>query len=347
MEMEKAYLNRTYLDRQANQIERALTTMSIPARVQGGQVTDQWVRYLLEPTGEMRAMHVEQVAEAVADAIGATRIRVAERGDGIAIEVPHIRRKALRLLPLMHAIDEISGMNAVIGMQTSGKPLILDMNKQRTWHLMVYGKAACGKSELVRTLLASMCLTSRRSQLNVLGIDIGGRELGLIEALPHMLTDLATDRDFAKELIYWLVREVQRRLEYGISKPHLVLFVDDFAGLAAEDDRSVVAALNEIVMKGFESGVHVIGASRDRISLPVHSAQQRGGLVSAVPIENINGGSGNKTGRFRLSTSSVQRDVDVAYLSVRDLDTVVQLANSGWRPAPASMSCRLDVGDRS
>jgi DNA segregation ATPase FtsK/SpoIIIE-like protein len=343
--MEKAYINRTYLDRQANQIERALTMMSIPVRVQGGQVTDRWVRYHLEPTGETRATHVVQAAEAVADAIGAEGIRVAERSDGIAIEVPRIRRNALRLLPLLHAIDGIPAMSALIGMQISGQPLILDMKKQRTWHLMVSGRADCGKSELVRTLLASMCLTSRRSQLNVLGIDIGGRELGLIEALPHMLTDLATDSDFAKELIFWLAREIQRRLEYGISKPHLVLFVDDFAGLAAEEDRSVVVALNEIVMKGFESGVHVIGASRDRISLPVHSARQRGGLVTAVPIENKNDGSGAKNGRFRLSTSSVRRDVDVAYLSVKDLDTVVQLANSGWRPI--SRSCRLDAGERS
>jgi DNA segregation ATPase FtsK/SpoIIIE-like protein len=343
--MEKAYINRTYLDRQANQIERALTTMSIPARVQGGQVTDQWIRYRLKPAGDMRVTHVAQAAEAIADAIGAEGIRVAEHGDGIAIEVPRVRRNALRLLPLIHAIDVIPAMSTLIGMQTSGKPLILDMKKQRTWHLMAFGRAGCGKSELVRTLLASMCLTSRRSQLNVLGIDIGGRELGLIEALPHMLTDLATDSDFAKELIFWLVREIQRRLEFGISKPHLVLFVDDFAGLAAEGDRSVVVALNEIVMKGFESGVHVIGASRDRISLPMHSARQRGGLVTAVPMENKNGGPGVETGRFRLSTSSVRRDVDVAYLSVRDLDTVVQLANSGWRPA--SMSCRLDAGGRS
>ncbi len=343
--MEKAYINRSYLDRQANQIERVLKTMSIPARVQGGQVSDHWVRYQLKPTSEMRATHVVQAAEAVADAIGAEGIRVAERDDGIAIEVPRIRGKALRLLPLMHAIDDIPEMSAVIGMQTSCKPLILDMKKQRTWHLMAYGRAGCGKSELVRTLLAAMCLTSRRSQLNVLGIDIGGRELGMIEALPHMLTDLATDSDFAKQLIFWLVREVQRRLEYGISKPHLVLFVDDFAGLAAEEDRSVVAALNEIVMKGFESGVHVIGASRERISLPMHSARLRGGLVTAVPLENENGGSEAKSGRFRLSTSSVRRDVDVAYLSVRDLDTVVQLANSGWRPT--SKSYRLGGGGRS
>ena len=227
--MEKTYLNRSYLDRQANQIERALRTMSLPARVQGGQVTDRWIRYHLEPAGETQTDRVLQAAEAVADAIGARGIRVAEHGDGIAIEVPRVQGQALRLLPLMHALHDVSALNAVVGMQISGKPLILDMNKPSTWHLFAMGKSGCGKSELMRTILASLCLTSRRSQLSALGIDIGGQELGLIEALPHMLTDLATDRDFAKELILWLAQEVQRRLQIGVSKPHLFLFVDDFA----------------------------------------------------------------------------------------------------------------------
>ncbi len=329
--MEKIFLNRSYLDRQANQIERALRTMSLPTRVQGGQVTDRWIRYHLEPAGDTQADHVLQAAEAVADAIGARGVRVAERGDGIAIEVPRMRGQALRLLPLMHAIHDVPALNAVVGMQTSGKPLILDMNKPSTWHLFAMGQSGCGKSELMRTILASLCLTSRRSHLSVLGIDIGGQEFGLIEALPHMLTDLATDRDFAKELILWLAQEVQRRLQIGISRPHLVLFVDDFTWLSAERSQHVLTALNEIILKGFESGVHVIGAARDPIPLPMRSAQKRGGLITAVPTRNANGGYEEKAGRFQLKAGASSRVVDVAFLSVRDLDTVVQLANSGWR----------------
>lgn len=326
--MEKSYLNRGYLDRQANQIERVLKTMSLPARVQGGQVTDRWIRYRLEPVDETQINHVLQAAETVADAIGARGIRVAERGDGIALEVPRMQRTALRLLPLMHAIHELAALNAVIGMQTSGKPLILDMNKPSTWHLIATGDAGCGKSEMLRTILASLCMTSRRSQLNVLGIDIGGHELGLIEALPHVLTDLATERDFANEIILWLAQEVQRRVRIGVSRPHLVLFVDDLSWLQAERSQRVHTALNEIVLKGFDSGVHIIGASKEPVSLPMRSAQRRGGLVTALPPKNS---TEDKLGRFRLKAGAENRIVDVAFLSVRDLDTVVQLVNCGWK----------------
>ena len=329
--MEKSYIKRSFLDRQANQIERVLTTMSLPASVQGGQVTDRWIRYLLEPAAETQASDVIQAADAVADAIGSNGIRVADRGDGIAIEVPRMQGKVLRLLPLLHAIHELPTLSAIVGMQTSGKPLILDMSKPSTWHLLALGRAACGKSELLRTLLASLCLTSRRSQLNVLGIDIGGHELGFMEAIPHILTDLATDRDFANELILWLAQEVQRRMLIGISRPHLVLFVDDFAWLGAERSQKVLTALNEIVLKGFDSGVHVIGASREPISLPMYSAQKRGGLVTAVAAHDGDGNEEEKAGRFLMKAGASSRIVDAAFLSVRDLDTFVQLVNSGWR----------------
>jgi DNA segregation ATPase FtsK/SpoIIIE-like protein len=329
--MEKSFLNRSYLDRQANQIERVLSTMSLPARVQGGQVTDRWVRYHLEPTAETKTSDVLQAAEAVADAIGADGVRMANRGDGIAIEVPHMRSKVLRLLPLMHAIHEMPALNALVGMQTSGKPLILDMNQPSTWHLLALGRAGCGKSELLRTLAASLCLTSKRSELNILGVDIGGHELGMIEAIPHILTDLATDREFAKELILWLAQEVRRRLQIGIRKPHLVLFVDDFTWLDTERSQQIHKALNEIVLKGFESGVHVIGASREPISLPLHSAQKRGGMVTALAAQDVDRNADKKTGRFHMKAGASSRVVDAAFLSARDLDTFVHLVNSGWR----------------
>jgi DNA segregation ATPase FtsK/SpoIIIE-like protein len=329
--MEKSYINRSFLDRQANQIERVLSTMSLPARVRGGQVTDRWIRYHLQPAAETQASDVIKAAESVADAIGTNEIRIAGRGDGIALEVPRIQGKVLRLLPLLHAIHDVSPLTAVIGMQTSGKPLILDMNKPSTWHLLALGQEGCGKSELLRTLLASLCLKSKRSQLNVLGIDIGGHELGLLEALPHVLTDLATDRDFANELILWLAQEVQRRMQIGVCRPHLVLFVDDFAWLASERSQHVLTALNDILLKGFDSGVHIIGASKEPISLPMHSAQKRGGLVTAYSVHDSDGSAEKKAGRFRLKAGASSRIVDVAYLSARDLDTFVQLANTGWR----------------
>lgn len=329
--MEQSFLNRTYLNRQADSIERALNSMSIPAKVQGGEVGKRWVRYHLAPVSGTHANQVLDAAEAVADAIGVIEVRVAEERKGFAIDVPLQEGNELRLLPLLHALQDLSAMTAVVGMLTSGKPLLLDLNRRATWHLIASGPEGCGKSELMRTLLVSLALTSRRSQLNVLGIDIGGRETAMIEALPHALTDLATDVDFAKELLMWLAGEVLRRLQSGITHPHLLLVVDDFERLTLVSDAEILSVLNEIMLKGFESGVHILGASRDPILWPQRSVKQQGGVVAAVTVPHEAQGVSVTPGRFRFNAGSETSVVDVAWLSVRDLDTAVRLANAGWR----------------
>lgn len=338
--MGESFLQRPYLDRQADSIERVLSSLDLPARVQGGQVGSHWVRYHLTPVSGTRADKVIQVAEEVAEAIGISGLRIAERSQGLTIDVPLQQGTELRLLPLLHALPGLSSSTAVVGMSIEGRPLLFNLTKPSTWHLLVYAPKGYGKSELIRTLMMSLALTSRRSQLSMLGIDIGGRELAVLESLPHALTDLATEPRFAEELLTWLSEEAGRRLASGVVSPHLVLLIDDLGWLTDKREEHALAALKHIGQVGVDVGVHFLAATQAPVPVSLRDLPDQRGVVEVVPDENAFLKGKTSVGRFRFTSSSDVSTADVAWLSLRDLDTASKLAVAGWRatgmsPLPA------------
>ena len=329
--MGRLFSHRPYLDRQADRIERALSSIDLPARVKGGQIGIHWVRYHLAPISGTRADQVALAADAVADAIGVAGLRIAEQSQGLSIDVPIGQCADLRLLPLLHSVPGLSPLTAVVGMLTAGTPLILNLTKQSTWNLLVTAPRGCGKSELIRTLMISLALTSKRSQLTMLGIDIGGRELAVFESLPHALTDLATEPGFAAELMIWLAEEVKRRLSSCVCSPHVVLMVDDLEWLASRREEEAVSALTHVARHGADAGVHFIAASQDGLHPGLDDILDSQGLVKVGPVENGKDSGKEMIGRFQFR-SGVDIDIaDVAWLSLHDLDTAARLVNAGWR----------------
>ncbi len=329
--MGESFLQRPYLDRQADSIERVLSSLDLPARVQGGQVGNHWVRYHLTPVSGTRADKVVQMADEVAEAIGVSGLRIAERSQGLTIDVPLQQGTELRLLPLLHALPGLSASTAVVGMSIEGRPLLFNLTRSSTWNLFVYAPKGYGKSELLRTLLMSLALTSRRSQLSMLGIDIGGRELAVLESLPHALTDLATEPRFAEELLTWLSEEAGRRLTAGVVNPHLVLLIDDLEWLTDKREEHALAALKHIGQVGVDVGVHFLAAAQAPLPSSLRDLTDHRGVVEVVPDENTFLKGKTSVGRFQFISNSDIITADVAWLSLRDLDTASKLAVAGWR----------------
>ena len=329
--MGRLFSHRPYLDRQADRIERALSSIDLPARVQGGQIGKDWVRYHLAPVSGTKADQVALAAEVVADAIGVDGLRIAEQPQGLSIDVPLGQGTDLRLLPLLHSLPGLSSLTAVVGMLTTGTPLILNLAKQSTWNLLIIAPRGYGKSELIRTLMISLALTSKRSQLTMLGIDIGGRELAVFESLPHALTDLATEPGFAAELLIWLSEEVKRRLSSGVTSPHVVLMVDDLEWLANRQEVEAVSALNHIARHGVDAGVHFFAALRIGLPPALGGILDGQGLVEVGPVGKGKDYRKVMTGRFQFASGVDTNVADVAWLSLHDLDTAARLVNAGWR----------------
>ena len=104
----------------------------------------------------------------------------------------------------------MAGPPALLGGRADG-PFILDLAQGP--HVLVAGTTGSGKSELLRTLVASLAVANRPDAMNFVLIDYkGGAAFRAAQPLPHtvgMLTDL--DEFLVERALASLRAELQRR----------------------------------------------------------------------------------------------------------------------------------------
>lgn len=327
--MERAFYKQAYLEQQADQIESALSEIQAPARVDGGVVKEDRIRYHLAPAIGLHADDLMQAMDHVSESLGGVDVRYIWEEQGQTVEVAFSRGKELRLLPLMHALDGLQAMQAVAGMEANGRPLLLDFTRKNTWGMFIAAPRGAGKSELLRAILVSLALTSRRSEVNFIGIDLRGRELAILDALPHTLSAVATDVSGAVELLLWTCEEIEHRRFSGVSKPHLVLFIDDLNRLLQAVGEDGAVLLKTVIDGGGDAGIHMVAAYRPPLQLIESSLQRLPGIVKATAYPKDQGMGVTFDGRFTFRVGSVASLVEVAWLNVHDLDAAVRLAQNG------------------
>ncbi|NQD88984.1 cell division protein FtsK [Paenarthrobacter sp. CM16] len=186
------------------------------------------------------------------------------------------RRVALR----WEETAKVLGLRAVLGQGPQGA-VVFDFKRDGP-HLLVAGTTGSGKSELLRTLVASMALTYSPEQAIFLFVDFkGGSGLRPLAGLPHcvgLLTDLGghhLDRALAS-----LRGEIRYREELFVAAdatdldeyhraasrtypavPHLVLVIDEFRMLIDEAP-GALRELMRIATIGRSLGIHLVMATQ-------------------------------------------------------------------------------------
>jgi hypothetical protein len=235
---------------------------------------------------------------------------------GFALEIEAPGQTDLRLLPQMVAMGNLPPLTAILGMSESGQPLTYSPTQAGFDRLIVTGEEGSGKSELLRTLLVSLTLTSRPSQIQIMGIDLSGRELTFLEGLPHALTDVACAAEYASELIDWLEVEMERRLRSGGEQPALLLVVDGFDELPGQLRRRVGRIMRRLAQTP-PPGLHVvISGSETGFAMDGFShADERQCWVTL----------GKTNGSCHIRLGDERHLATVAWLPARDLAAAVEL----------------------
>jgi S-DNA-T family DNA segregation ATPase FtsK/SpoIIIE len=200
-----------------------------------------------------------------------------------------------------------------IGVSADG-PFILDLSADGP-HGLVAGTTGAGKSELLQTLIAVLCVANRPDAMTFVLIDYKGgsafkdcarlpHTVGMVSDLDGHLTVRALDSLGAElkrreELLlhagakdiedYWDTKKLRPDLE---PVPRLVLIIDEFAAMVAELP-DFVTGLIDIARRGRSLGVHLLLAT-----------QRPAGVVSADIRANTNL-------RIALRVTSADESADV------------------------------------
>lgn len=184
---------------------------------------------------------------------------------------------------------------AIIGEDAEG-PFALDVRADGP-HALVAGTTGSGKSELLQTLIAALCVGNTPQAMTFVLVDYkGGAAFKDCARLPHtvgMVTDL--DGHLTSRALESLGAELRRR-EHQLARagakdiedyvaamgpgdepmPRLMLIIDEFAALVAELPQ-FVTGLVDIARRGRSLGVHLVLAT-----------QRPAGVVSAEIKSNTN-----------------------------------------------------------
>jgi hypothetical protein len=136
-----------------------------------------------------------------------------------------------------------------------------DLRDQVCRHILVEGGTSAERAEMLRVLALGLAMTTRPALVQLLAIDLTGRELSILETLPHAVTEAANDAAAAQVSLIWLATELRARMVEGRRWPEMVLLVEDVARLAESPAGRGRAALTSILRSGGAWGIHVLAAA--------------------------------------------------------------------------------------
>nr|VTP02302.1 ESX-1 secretion system protein EccCb1 [Mycobacterium riyadhense] len=190
----------------------------------------------------------------------------------------------------------------------SGRVIALDFKEVHEFdgmghHMVIVGTTGSGKSEFLKTLIASACLTHSPESLNIAFFDFKGTSTAhAIARFPHVvaaMNNLRNDSLWIKRMGDVLYGEMERRkrmldraqvgdvAEYEFLRihggeklrpiPHLLLIVDEFTQMFVEHPEAK-AVMDEVGRQGRSYGLRLVMGSQ-RLG---HEMAQ--GIMSNIPI---------------------------------------------------------------
>ncbi len=332
-------MDRQRLHVQADRIEWVLYTHKAPARVTGGRVTPRTVQFHLTPAPTTKIAQVERLSEEIALALGARSARIARNNGQLSIEVPRSDMRGLRFGELIERLGRDgqlaqvlhSAGTALLGLDTEGIPVLLRLGAPDVAHVLIAGTTGSGKTEAAKTMLASMVLFQRPRDLQLIVVDPKGSSFKVLEQLPHLLCPIVKNIEDAVANLEWLTEEMQRRADAEMSRPRIVLLLDELADLLMQGGREVESCLTRLVQRGRSAGITVIACTQKPTSSAVGSLIKAnfpvrlvGKVTSAVEAHVASGvaGSGAEKlsgrGDFILIAGGERVRLQVAHLAPDD-----------------------------
>ena len=269
------------LDPTGAAIETCFAHFKLPVEILGREDAPQLIRYRVQPARGVKVVSLANRSEDLQVALKLAQAPLIQAGPGfVTIDVPKPAASMVRWRDVLARMTADAGAVAFpIGVGIDNSLLVADLAEANTCHALVAGAAGSGKSEFLKSMLASLIVRQTVKTLRLTLIDPKLVTFGGLKNARHLTGPIITDLAAAIECLDRAVDDMEGRYQQlaaggfenlaqrGASEtmPFRVIVCDEFGDLALREKRekehfeSLVARLAQ---KGRAAGIHLVLATQ-------------------------------------------------------------------------------------
>lgn len=205
------------LQTKATILQETLKNFNIESKV--GQINcgPTITSFEVHPAIGVKVQRIKTLSNDIALNLQASSIRVIAPIPGkaaVGIEIPNPIPQEVSFRELLQTYQKDQrrfNIPMLLGKAVNGDPVMEDLVKMP--HCIIAGATGSGKSVCINTIIMSIIMNARPSEVRLLMVDPKRVELSGYTLLPHMLAPVITDPTEACAAMKWLVKEMERRYE--------------------------------------------------------------------------------------------------------------------------------------
>ena len=263
-------------------------------------------RYEVELDKGVRLNKLTTIADDIALSLGASGVRIAAVPGKISVVGIEVPNRAVTPVSLREVIDSNEFRNAKsktafsVGKDIGGNSIVGNIAKLP--HMLIAGTTGSGKSVCMNSIIISLLYKASPDDVKMIMIDPKMVELGIYNAIPHLLIPVVTDPKKAAGSLQWAVTEMMRRYKAmsdagvrdlesfnaiieaegeGVKLPQVVVIIDELADLMMVAAKEVEESICRIAQMGRASGIHLVIATQ-RPSADVITGLMKANIPSRI-----------------------------------------------------------------